>query len=809
VFSFTTDEYDIDIQYLWDVDGTSLADGLETIIPNDLAIGGNNLTLTFEITLTNIIGGGVTTCSCSEVFSMQALENSYDSWSCECQAGGAPEASFYVQNEGECGNTGITFVNTDIGGQGPTYDWSFGINYEFGQSNEASTTVDLIIDGGGLSSIPVTLTIVDNNGCTDEVTQIVDVLQTPNPGSNFDIENVCTGNPNEVTQLISFIPLPYANGGIASIEIDWGISIDTYNPPFEPIFELESPAYTGFDYYYISIDLIGENGCVTTYSDSLFIGNNPQIGTANPGNTDGICSPFTLEFPITNFSSNDNSTTYEVDFGDGTAPLTFSHPPPSFVTHNYFTSSCGAVTPEGNMNAFRFKVEATNDCGTSTTTVDPVRIHSSPAPVITGEDTVCVNVPWVYESPTTGVWVDDNTSECVDQDGFWEIFPLQGQIPATPDLGLGVTFQTTFNEPGLYSVYILEVHEVCDDADDFFQVCVYPELEPVTEYTPLNGCIPLEIELNDITPAIPCGNVIREWQIEGGSFVWAAGSSATSTNPTVILLEGVDYEIYLVHTPDFTFNNPNTPATTYCNIGIDTTFIEAYDIPEVEIEVLDEFLCDGDATTSSVIYFDDGNLDEYDFQWIVDGQLAASDNQPISFPLFSPGIHTVQAFATNICGTDFDEVEILVEANPVINLVGPLGDCIGNSISFTASGAQEYSWTVNNTDSINVNPMVYEVSETTSETVTGEIDYGTVTCYSSESFDIEAYSIPQIDIVGELQLCDQDVISLNAVITDGTPDYDVVWSESNESLINTEFISTATLSTPTITATVSDVNGCT
>ncbi|MEZ7977953.1 MAG: hypothetical protein QMB89_05245, partial [Flavobacteriales bacterium] len=606
---------------------------------------------------------------------------------------------------------------------------------------------------------------------------------------------------------VDFVPSPYPNGGIEEIIIDWAIGIESYPGPFAPFFTIVSPPYDEFGYYNIGIDLIGDSGCVTTIAESLFIGNNPQIGTANPGDTDGICSPASLNFPINTYSANDNSTTYEVDFGDGTPTLSFTHPPPDLVSHDYFTSSCGVNTPEGHLNAFRFKVDATNDCGTSTTTVAPIRIHLAPDPVITGEDTVCVNVPWTYQSPTTGTWVDDISSSCDEQAGFWEVFPLEGQTLPTPYIGLGVSFETTFHESGLYDVYISEPHQVCDDGEDSFQVCVYPELEPLAEFTPNNGCIPLEVGLNDISPPIACGSIIRQWQIIGGEYEWAQGSSPNSINPTVILLEGVDYQINLVHTPDFTFNNPNTPASTYCNPGIYSMTVEAYDIPEVGIEVLNEYLCEGESTTSSVLFFDNGNLDEFDFQWTVDGVVISEENAPITFPLLSSGIHTVQAIASNICGTDLDSIDITVETNPVITVDGPLGDCIGSTISFEASGAETYLWTGNN-DDVNANPAEYVVSNTTTETVTGSIDYGSITCYSNESFEIEAYTIPQIEINGDLEVCDQDIIILTTFISSGTPDYDVTWSEVNESLTNLEFISTATLSTTPITATVFDINGC-
>mgnify|MGYP001249326278 CR=1 FL=1 len=68
-----------------------------------------------------------------------------------------------------------------------------------------------------------------------------------------------------------------------------------------------------FGYYPVTVELLGFNGCLTVIVDSLFIGNNPQIGSANPGNTDGICGPSDLTFPVLNFSANDPSTVYWVE----------------------------------------------------------------------------------------------------------------------------------------------------------------------------------------------------------------------------------------------------------------------------------------------------------------------------------------------------------------------------------------------------------------------------------------------------------------------------------------------------------------
>ncbi|MBT7652917.1 MAG: hypothetical protein HN563_06330, partial [Flavobacteriales bacterium] len=839
-FSYLTGEYNSEIQYLWSVDGDSLANGIETEIPNLIALSGDSLTLMFEITLTSLDSLGIeynTTCFCSEDFSMQNLVESYDSWSCDCNPSGPPVASFYIENENACGNQGIIFINTVTGGEGPTFDWSFGDNYEYGESFEASPTVDILIDGGGISTIPVTLTVVDNNGCTDSITQDVEILDTPNPGNDFSIGNACTGNPDSTQVDIVLQPEPYGQGGIELITIDWGTVINTYTPSPFPINTIESPIYSDFGYYPIIIELLAYNGCITEIVDSLFIGNNPQIGTANPGNTDGLCAPYELTFPISNTETNDPSTIYEVDFGDGSTPLILSHPPPLEVTHTYTSSSCGFTSPLGSQNSYMFKITAENECGQSSNTVEPVRIHSAPDPVISGEPYVCAGVEYQWISPETGTWVDANSTDCIINAGNWQVVDPETGFPAfLPDVNPVFTasttnFETTFFTAGIYNIQVTEDHPVCNSDSDTFEVCVYPdEFEPEALSFPENGCAPLTVNLNDITPPLSCGNVDINWSVEGGPFQWADGSGPGSLDPVVVLLEEGDYEITLTHVPDFAYvdstlyivdvaqiagcynYDSNLPGDTTaveatCPVGEVTIEIEVYDEPYMQI-ISDEYFCEGDIINVSTIEFNDGNIDDYEFLWYVDNEIFSTTIDPITLEFQQQGTHTIEAVATNMCGSHASEIFVSVNENPTITVTSPIGDCIGNTITAIASGANEYSWTNNNPVSSQFgNPVDYTIFSTTTETVTGILNHPFISCTSTETFQITAYPLPQIEILGDVSICEQEELVLNTEISNGTPDYTVTWSLPNSSDTDTEFIIEATTNL-TITVNVVDVNEC-
>ena len=194
----------------------------------------------------------------------------------------------------------------------------------------------------------------------------------------------------------------------------------------------------------------------------------------------------------------------------------------------------------------------------------------------------------------------------------------------------------------------------------------------------------MEVTLTDLTPPLSCGTFNREWVIQNGAFEWAAGSGPNSESPTIVLLEPVDYQISLIHTPPENFLPSN------CNITGEASFIiEAYDIPEILIDADDYFICETEEVTSSIIQFDDGNYDIYVINWFVDGVYHSSDSseiEPIVVPLNSFGEHSIEATATNVCGVDSSNISVLVYENPEITTTSLPGECLGSTIEIGAFG---------------------------------------------------------------------------------------------------------------------------
>ena len=75
----------------------------------------------------------------------------------------------------------------------------------------------------------------------------------------------------------------------------------------------------------------GPGSCTGTRTYIFYNGSNPSVGLASPGNTVGLCAPATINFPITNTSSNPIGTIYNIYVsGVLIASYTQSNVPASF-----------------------------------------------------------------------------------------------------------------------------------------------------------------------------------------------------------------------------------------------------------------------------------------------------------------------------------------------------------------------------------------------------------------------------------------------------------------------------------------------
>lgn len=160
--------------------------------------------------------------------------------------------------------------------------------------------------------------------------------------------------------------------------------------------------------------------------------------------------------------------------------------------------------------------------------------------------------------------------------------------------------------------------------------------------------------------------------------------------------------------------------------------------------------------------------------------------------------YLVQAMDVNGCG-DLDSITLIVYPAPVVTATGPSAICAGSSVTITASGANTYVWTPNNTTS---NPHVDNPSATTTYTVVGTSADG---CNDTATHTVVVNPIPNVlfNIPAASVCVDDASFQLVSFVTPATGTF------SGPGVSNGVFSpASAGNGTHTITYTYTDPNGC-
>lgn len=617
--------------------------------------------------------------ACRSVLFLGAILVSFGRVWAQAPCGGT--ADFLVLNAGGCATEAVSF---DVSNPNPgwTYLWDFGDG-----TTDSTFQPDHVFDnalGEGLLTFDVILTVLAGpggpggaNGCS--TTQSVSVLALPDPALP-SLSAICLGQDDFPD--FNLPPSTFSGAGIASWSVDWGNGSDTSLLSFNPALDTVGTSYPNLGLYVITVEALGDNGCVNADRDSLFVGTNPSIGSALPGTSITICSPYELVFPILETDNNLDGTTYTVDFDDG-GSVTFNHPPPASVSHIYGQSSCGSDTPGGEQNAYAVTFSASNLCGNATNIVEPIRIHQSPAPDMIGLTDVCVGPSFEYEALGSGLIA--TPTYCVPSFGEWEVVPAPGLQDASPSGGTGFELWTVFPEPGEFDVFLTESHPNCQDSTGVVPVCVYPDpTEAIGIVTPLAGCTPLDIQWENLTPNPPlCG----EWGVE-----WHVTGSSSGPNPDWQPNgDGVTFLNDGIYTVTLTIGVPGGARNDCVTVSTSWT-ITVTEPPVVNFGYNGE-VCEGDVVPFYWNQYLEGIGGLLDFGWTVDGQVVSTDTSPLSYGFDEAGTYEVGVFIENYCGTDSDAESVLVRALPSLSFVAPPQVCQGDTVGVEVNGAQDYVWT--------------------------------------------------------------------------------------------------------------------
>ncbi len=669
-------------------------------------------------------------------------------------------ADFTVLGEGQCADLPVSF---DVSSPNPdwTYTWDFGdglISTEFQPEHVFQEST-----GEGSLDFSVTLTVQGGAagpggvaGCS--TSQTVTVLALPDPGLP-ELSAICLGQ--EDFPDFNLPSSTFSGAGVLEWSIDWGNGEDTLVTNFTFPGDTVGTSYPDLGLFVISIEALGSNGCSAVDVDSLFVGTNPTIGSALPGNSVTVCSPYGLTFPILETDNNLPGTTYSVSFGDG-ASETFNHPPPSEVSHTYGSSSCFSNTPGGEDNAFAVTFSANNLCGNATNIVEPIRIHQSPAPDMFGITDVCVGPSFIYEALGSGLIA--TPTYCVPAYGEWNIVPEQGQTLPIPSTGTDFDITTVFQEVGEYTVYFTESHPNCQDSTGTIPVCVYPDpVAAIGTVAPLAGCTPLTIEWENLTPEPDlCGQWDVRWSVSGTS-----GGFDPDWQPNG---NGVTFLNDGIYTVTMSVGLPG-PARDDCVVVSESWTITVTEPPIVNFAQYGN-VCEGDGVQFQWLEYLQGIGGILDFEWTVEGNQVSTSTGALYHVFDTAGTYEVEVLLENYCGVDTDTETVEVLPLPVLDFVAPSQVCQGDTVTVQVQGAQSYLW--NDAGSIVSEELDWDTVGVVTEfdvtlSVTGTDIYG---CSNSAGLDIEVTDSPDPEVSGPGSACVGDTLQFTAFEPDGA---DLEW----------------------------------
>ena len=210
-----------------------------------------------------------------------------------------------------------------------------------------------------------TLTITDDNGCTD--TDQVTVTAATNPTSSFTF----SGGNNQCANL----PVQFTNtSGGGAVTYSWnfgdpgsgGANTSALQNPTH-IFNSNGDGTQNF-----TVTLVSTNaaGCQATSSQTVTVLQTPGPNLMDPNTNFRNCNGSTTAFTLTVFdiSTGVNNSSYQIIWDDGTADFTAATFPGAGVTHTYMTQE-----------VFDLEYIVTGANGCADTTIIPVANASNPS----------------------------------------------------------------------------------------------------------------------------------------------------------------------------------------------------------------------------------------------------------------------------------------------------------------------------------------------------------------------------------------------------------------------------------------------
>ncbi|MFK8104189.1 MAG: PKD domain-containing protein [Saprospiraceae bacterium] len=465
------------------------------------------------------------------------------------------QCSFTVPGTNFCGGENINFtVNNPTGS---IYTWDFD-----GDGMGDATGISVGYAFPALFTNQSYFVSLLENGIACE-TQNISILAVPDAsiglvpsgvavmnGTNI---NACSGAPEVSIAIFNTTTTTSIN---TKYEINWGDGSlpETYTNANFPSTTSISHDYTGFGYKTLSVTVTANNGCTSTTNYTFYNGGNPSIGLGNPGNTVGLCAPATIVFPISDYEDNPVGTIYEVFVNDVLVDNLTQATIEDEYSYTFTGTSCGETTSNGDFeHAFDLKIRASNPCGSTAATVEPIELSSSPQASFQVQEPVnsCPGETWVFTDNSLGVneVISGNPTICENELlPSWSITPNQPGVLwnlISGNLFSSEAIEVVFLQSGSYTITMTLNSIACGPSEYTETIFV---LEPPTADADLadasDDCVPATVSFNNLSAGFQMNYTWAVNPPTGWNFT--GGTDENSENPIFVFSVAGSYEVSLL-----------------------------------------------------------------------------------------------------------------------------------------------------------------------------------------------------------------------------------------------------------------------
>jgi len=665
--------------------GTSIPheyNGIDVFDMTIIALGDNGCTSSKTFTVKNytnpsagFVNPGSTTNLC---IPMDPIEFLITNW------GGNTDDCAYAVNYGD-GSAPIVYTQSDLFAFDPNGTLDFPVPYEYSSSSCPNDKVFRPF-------------LVVTNECSSSTVNLNDISVIVNPTLAFDGPDVGCLNQSIIFQNNSIPGYDSSCDRGAVYFWDFGDG--------SPIFQTPYGLPTSVTHTYTSTGPF----TVTMYSDNDFCDPTTAI-------TDQICIEeppvpvFNLNtyegcFPFTSIVTNATNTTnmcstvsylWEVIYTPANCGTTESW---EFLGGTNATSE----NPQFQFNAagiYNISLEATNDCGSVTSSAQSVSVKSPPTANIANIANYC---------GATSISPSATIEICTDNPGdviySWS-FP--GGKPESSNIANPVAIN--YATPGNYTV-TLEVTNNCGNSivTENFSIFDQPviDAQPLSSQTLCQNSISTDLE---VTASVGTGSLSYQWYVNtinstsGGNEIFGATNS--TYDPPTDTIGTLYYYVVISQTLDAT-----------CNITSEISEIEVLSAPTITLQPIDSSVCEnGTPNTLEVVY--ENGTGTATYQWFensVDNNTSGTEISGETSSTYTPLTDTIGtiyyyceiSFSSGGCTEIYSETAmvevtpgVVVDVQPISNQDICVGGTIDAALSVTHSGGTgnvTYQWFSNVTN---------------------------------------------------------------------------------------------------------------